>query len=93
VGSTGRTALSGARKGAQTKRRRARRAAARATVQLLVVLVGGLVSGALAVLAVVPGGTEPIPPGATVVAAGAVAVVTLAGARRLRPVAQGRSRR
>ena len=86
-------ATDAAAKRARTRRRKARRATVRSTGQLLVILVGGAVAGGLAVLAALPEATEPVPPVATLVAAGLVGLGTLAVARHLRPLAQGRSRR
>lgn len=82
-------------------RRRARRRATlvatiRSTGQLVAVLVGGALGGALLVLAALPGATGPLPPVTGLAGAGAVGVVTLMAARRLRPGTEahrGRSRR
>ena len=93
MGRPARAAPTRAQKAAETRRRNARRATYRSIGQLLVVLVGGALAGGLAILAALPDASGPVPPVATLVTAAIVGAATLTVARRLRPIAQGRSRR
>jgi hypothetical protein len=65
----------------------------RSTTQMLVVLLGGVAAGGLAVLAALPAATEPVPPLAVLGGSAVAALATLVLARRLQPIAHGRSRR